>query len=369
MSSPQPVNWLEINLSAIQSNINQIQGISGVPIMAVVKANGYGHGIVEVARAAVDVGVKWFGVARLDEALFLREHGIKQDILILGHIPPQDSLIAQENNITITLHDDGMLFGYQHAMAGTRKKIRVHAKIDTGMGRLGVPELKAFDFVQSIINFDEFAFEGIFTHMARADEPGLVTTDQQALRFEKILEELKNANQLPEWVHAANSASTLFHNKLFYTLVRPGIAIYGLDPSPETPLPNGFSPALSWKAILTEIKKMPAYHGISYGHRYVTDQEELVGTIPVGYGDGYRRVNGMQVLIHGKKAPILGSICMDQSVVSLRDIPEARVGDEVVLLGLQGDAQIRAEDIARIWGTIVYEPVCALAGRIPRFYY
>lgn len=368
MAKPSNATWVEVNLEAIQNNVKLIEQFTGSTVMAVVKANAYGHGIVEVAKALQFSDTTWFGVARIDEAIQLRENGVQSEILVLGHTSADDVNFAAEYNIVLAMHSFNQASSYKNEVKQLENKIRVHVKIDTGMGRLGVFPEDGFKFVETLETIPNIKIEGIFTHLARADELDSDTTEKQIRKFEDLLSHFKENGVEFEWVHAANSAGSIFQPSAIYNLVRPGISIYGLNPSIETPLPEQFKPALSWKTVLTSIKNMPAGSGISYGHKYLTSQNERVGTISVGYGDGYRRVPGNEVLIRGVRVPVIGVVCMDQCVVSLEKVPDAQAGDEVVLIGKQKTEEINAVDLACNWDTIVYEPICGLTNRIPRIY-
>lgn len=368
MAKPSNATWVEVNLEAIQNNVKLIEQFTGSTVMAVVKANAYGHGIVEVAKALQFSGTTWFGVARIDEAIQLRENGINSEILVLGHTAASDVKFAAEYNIVLAMHSFDQVSSYRNEVKQLKKKIRVHVKVDTGMGRLGVFPEDGLKFLKLLETISNLKIEGIFTHLARADELESETTENQIRKFEVLLTKLKENGFEFSWVHAANSAGTMFQPSAIYNLVRPGISIYGLNPSVGTPLPEQFKPALSWKTVLTSVKNMPAGSGISYGHKYFTNQNERVGTISVGYGDGYRRVPGNEVLIRGIRVPVIGVVCMDQCIVSLENVPDAQAGDEVVLIGKQIKEEINAVDLACNWDTIVYEPICGLTNRIPRLY-
>jgi alanine racemase len=360
--------WLEIDLGAIRNNIRQIQTVTGRPVMAIIKANGYGHGLVEVGRAVVSAGAAWIGVARLEEAGALRQAGIPLPILVLGFCSPERVPEALANQVSLSVHsvEIGQAFADRARSAG--QKLRVQAKIDTGMGRLGVYPEDGLDFIHALQASPELLLEGIFTHMARADEPELETTDWQLDRFTKLLKSLDQAGLRPPLVHAANSAASLYFPAAHFDLVRPGISIYGLHPSPSAPLPPGFRPALTWKARLASIKNLPAGHGVGYNYRYTTGQVERIGVVPVGYADGFRRRLGNIALVGGQRVAVVGGVCMDQCMLQLDGVPQARVGDEVVLLGQQDGAVITAEEVGQSWGTINYEVVCGLAARLPRVY-
>ncbi len=360
--------WAEVDLDAIRQNIRWFREHSQAQVMAVVKANAYGHGIIPVARTALQAGATWCGVARLDEALLLRQAGLDAPILTLGYTPPARLEQAIVAGISLTLWDERQL---EQAVAAAQRvgmDARLHLKVDTGMSRLGIQPEAASHLARRIARTRRVIFEGLFTHFARADERDPLPTDQQQQRFEDVLRALEREGLRPPWVHAANSAAGLTRPSAHYDLIRVGIAMYGLHPSGECPLPQGFRPALTWKAVLSQVKLLPPGRGISYGHTYVTTRWERIGTVPVGYADGFRRVERNWVLVGGRRVPVVGRVCMDQLMVQLDEAPQARAGDEVVLIGAQGEERLPAEELGRRWGTINYEVTCGIAGRVPRLY-
>jgi alanine racemase len=246
--------WLEINLGAIKRNIQRINKLTGRPVMAVVKANAYGHGLFDVAKAAEKAGIARLCVARLEEAIALRDAGIHSPLLVLGFTSPLDVPRAIERSISLALFNYEIAPQYQEAARSCSAKLNVHIKIDTGMGRLGIFPDKAANFVANVARMDGINVEGLFTHFASADEPNKNTTELQNTKFQKVLKELQSVGIHPSIIHAANSAATLYHPDTWYDAVRPGIAIYGLNPSQEAPLPEGFEPALTWKTRLTSVK-------------------------------------------------------------------------------------------------------------------
>jgi alanine racemase len=245
---------------------------------------------------------------------------------------------------------------------------KLHLKVDTGMSRLGVQLPGAVELARSIRIHPNLNFEGIFTHFARADESDPEPTEFQLEGFRSLVESLEKLDLRPAVVHSANSAAGLAFPRSWFDLIRAGIAMYGLQPSEARPLPRAFRPALSWKSVLSMVKTLPPGRGVSYGHVYRTDHEERIGTVPVGYADGFRRVEGNRVLVAGKEVPIVGRVTMDQIMLQLDSVPNAQVGDEVVLIGVQGDAGISAEQVARRWGTINYEVTSGISRRVPRIY-
>jgi alanine racemase len=358
--------WVEIDLDAIKENVRYFCELSSAEVMAVVKANAYGHGICEVAQAALVGGASWLAVARAEEAQQLRLDGLEAPILILGYTPPLQMIEMIEQGVALTAWDSDQVETLGKAATACGLEARLHLKVDTGMSRLGVQPVDVHAIVQSIENTPGVNLEGVFTHLARADETDPITTDVQLSRFQEILDNLQGEGRRPAIVHCANSATALKRVGAHMDLVRVGIAMYGLHPSDECPLTAVLRPALTWKAILAQVKTLPAGRGISYGHCYTTTREERIGTIPVGYADGLRRIDGNQVLVGGRSVPVVGRVTMDQIMVNLDACPDARAGDEVVILGSQDGARISAEDIAACWGTINYEVTSGIAARVPR---
>ncbi len=368
MNKNDYTTWLEIDLGAIENNVRQLLNLTGVPVMAVIKANGYGHGMVEVARAAEEAGSTWCGVARFEEALALRQAGIKTHILVLGFTPPGRVPEALHHDISLAVFNPDVAAAYAACALDHGASLKVHVKFDSGMGRLGLFPEDGLEILKQLASLKGIEVEGLFTHFARADEPLVDTTGQQLERFTALVQSVEQQGLRPRWVHAANSAATLYFPQARFDLVRCGVAIYGLHPSAKAPLPPDFRPALSLKTHLISVKTLPAQYGISYGHHYYTRDSERIGVIPIGYGDGFRRRLGAEALIRGRRVAVRGITCMDLCMISLDEVPDAEVGDEVVLIGCQGEAAITAEDLAQEWGTINYEVVCGMARRIPRFY-
>jgi len=360
--------WVEVDLGAIENNVRQVRQITGAAVMAVVKADGYGHGALQVAQAALQAGASWCGVARFEEALELRSAGLEAPILLLGYTPPEklEEAIRAQISLAVWSADQIRLAAHSAGRAGVAA--RLHLKVDTGMGRLGAAPESAPELARSIAQEPALIFEGLFTHLACADETDPARTDSQGVLFHRLLARLGADGLRPPLVHASNSAASLRHPDLYFDMVRLGIAMYGLHPSAESPLPPAFRPALAWKSILSQVKIVAPGQGISYGHEYMTSAVERIGTVPVGYADGFRRGRPNQVLVGGKVVPVVGRVCMDQVMVQLDAVPEARQGDEVVLIGAQGGERISAEQVARRWGTNNYEVVCGIGRRVPRVY-
>jgi alanine racemase len=360
--------WLEIDLEAIRNNVRRLHQLTKTPIMAIVKANGYGHGAVESARAAIEAGAEWCGVARFEEALALRQAGLNCQLLVMGYTPPACLQDAIDRNISLTIYDMELGDVYPRLLPKSSQSLKIHVKVDTGMGRLGIKPGDALKLVEQLSRTPGIKVQGFCTHLAKADETDRTSTLEQLARFIPLVKELEHRGLRPEIIHAANSAAALQYPESRFDLVRPGIAMYGLNPSNDTPLPDDFKPALTWKARLTSIKVLPPGHMISYGGIYTTRADEQIGVVPVGYADGFRRVAGEQVLLHGRRVDVVGRVCMDQSMVQLSGLSDAHIGDEVILLGTQANESISADEIARRWGTINYEVVCGLSNRLPRIY-
>ena len=359
-------NWAEIDLGAIESNVRFFAGYTAARVMAVVKANAYGHGAVPVAQTALRAGATWCGVAQAEEALELRRAGLHCPILLLGFAPPTRLAELISERVSLTVWEAGQLHKAAAAAQDSGQPARLHLKVDTGMGRVGVSPERAAALAHSLTDTDGLQFEGLLTHFARADEKDLGPTLQQERRFRDVLDALEARGLRPGLVHAANSAATLVRPHAHFDMVRIGIAMYGLDPSVDCPCPGELRPALAWKSQLTHVKAVPKGSGLSYGHEYITSGEETIGTVPAGYADGYRRAGEKVALVGGERVPVLGRVCMDQFLVRLDDVTGAAVGDEVVLLGQQGQARLHAEELALRWGTINYDLVCSIGARVPR---
>jgi alanine racemase len=360
--------WAEVDLGAIENNVRYFVQKTSAQVMAVVKANGYGHGAVQTAEAALNAGATWCAVARVEEALELRQAGLQCPILLLGLTPPQRIQEVITARISVAVWHQDQIRMIARAASRVGEEVRLHLKVDTGMGRLGVAPDEVPTFAKILTDVPNVSFEGLFTHYARADERDPTTSDEQDLRFKRALSMLDESGLRPPLVHSENSAAALKSPRGEFDLVRVGISIYGLHPSGDIILPTDFRAALSWKTQLSQVKVLPPGHGISYGHLYVTSGHERIGTLPIGYADGFRRVEGNQVLVGGQHVPVVGQVCMDQCMLQLDAIPEAQVGDEVVLIGQQGEERIRAEEVAERWGTINYEVTCGIGARVPRIF-
>ncbi len=362
--------YVKIDLDVVEANFAAVAAKAGTPVMAIVKADAYGHGAVEVARALADK-CAFFGVSSMLEALELRQHEILNPILILGHTPP--SAFPQ----AIKLGIRPAIFSWEDALAFSEAAVvrevtaPVHIAVDTGMGRIGLKcHRESAALAARIARLPGIAAEGLFSHFATADCEDLTAARAQAQRFDQFDRWLREQGVEIPIRHMDNSAGLMNFDR-HYELVRSGIVTYGLYPSAEVdPSLLALKPALSWHSRVTHVKTLPAGSPISYGGTYITEKPTRVATIPVGYADGYRRsLSGkFHVLIQGQKAPILGRICMDQLMVDVTEIPEAAPGDKVVLIGSQGEHTITMEEIAQAAGSFNYEFVCGISRRVPRLY-
>jgi alanine racemase len=360
--------WIEVDLEAVSENVRILRRVCGRDVWAVVKAGGYGHGAVEAAEAALRGGAAGLCVALVQEGVALRRAGISAPILVVSAQPAEELAAAIAHQLQLTVYSlDHVL---DLAAAGGRE-IPVHLKFDTGMHRVGArPELLA-ELAAAVDASPAAQLVGVFTHMAIADEPDDPYNAAQLDRFDAILAQLDRTGGRPPMVHAANSAAALALPRSRYTMVRAGIAVYGLPPGPDVAhLCGDLRPALSVHARVAHVKRMAAGERVSYGLRHTFHRDANAATVPIGYADGVPRrlhANGGAVLIGGRRRPIVGVVTMDQLVVECGDDPVA-VGDPVVLIGSQGDEEITATEWADLLGTINYEIVCGLSWRLDRRY-
>ncbi len=370
VSQPARPTWLEIDVDAIAQNVRCIKALIGpsVRLLAVLKADAYGHGTIKVARTALNNGASYCGIASVNEAVQLRQAGITAPVLVLGYTPAWQAREALRHDITITLYDRDVARAFSRAAIELHAEARAHVKVDSGMGRLGLLPEHVTDFVRDVRGLPGLTLEGIFTHFSVADEPDLGYTRWQLQRFQHVLDELKTQSITFPLIHAANSAAILRLPESHYTMVRLGLAMYGLAPSPAVSLPAEMRRALTWKTSVAQVKRLPSGSFVSYGNTYQTQSTQTIAVIPVGYADGFRRApqHWGQVLVKGQRAPIVGRVCMDQTMINVTHIPDVRVGDEVVLIGDQGQETISAEQVAQQLGTINYEVVSAIMARVPR---
>jgi len=366
------VTWAEIDLDAIQKNIRSFGKLVGpsVQIMAVVKANAYGHGAAPVARAAMDAGATRLAVHRLTEGIELRQAGIMEPVLIMGYTPPAGAHEIVEWNLTPSLITSEFATAVSAIAASQGKTVPLHIKVDTGMSRYGLFPNEVISFLTMLKSLPAVQVEGLFTHFATADARDQTWVLQQIDVFNQIITAARNAGIEIPLIHAANSAGTMKLPQAHYDAVRPGISMYGMDPSTEWEPVFPLYPALTLKSTVSRVRELPAGAGVSYGRTFITQRPTVAALVPVGYGDGYHRIlsNKCSVLIRGKRAPILGRVCMDQFVVDVTGIPGVAQDDEVVLVGRQGAERISAEEVASLAGTINYEITTGLLPRVIRKY-
>ncbi len=364
----------EVDLDAIRSNISEVKRVikPGTKVMAIIKADGYGHGAIPIAHA-LDSMVDGFGVAAVSEAVNLRNSGIKQMILVLGPTFPEyfDEIVKYDISQTTFTLESAMALSEE---AGRQnKKAKIHIAVDTGMGRIGFrDDPESIETIKKINALPNIKIEGIFTHYACADEADKASVKRQIRRYNDFVDMVENAGVHIPVHHASNSAGIIDLPESNFDMVRSGITTYGMYPSEEVDKEKiRLTPALRLKSHVTFVKTVPAGTGISYGSTYVTDKETRVATIPVGYADGYpRALSGKgKVLIHGHFAPILGRVCMDQTMVDVTDIPDVKEGDKVILVGNDGENKISVEELAGLAGSFNYEFVCNLSKRVPRTYF
>lgn len=364
--------WLEIDLDAVTHNVKTIRRIAGKnsEIMAVVKANAYGHDAIEISRVALESGVTRLGVGALEEGIILRQAGIKAPILLLGLAPEDqvDSLLFYD--LVPTICDLQTVKALSQAAGKYKKIARVHIKIDTGMRRLGIKSEEALDFIKRVKKMNNIEVEGLYTHFAAAEEDKSYT-ELQFAQYKRVVDELEKEGIHIPLKHMANSAAILDLPYTHLDMVRPGITIYGLFPLTHTKRTIKLKPVAKFKTKIIFIKKVGGNESIGYGRAYTTTKETTVATLPVGYADGYPRLLSRrgEVLVRGFRVPIIGRICMDLCMIDVTDIPEVQVGDEVVLWGKQEGEKISVEEVAEKTGTINYEIICmADKPRVPKVF-
>lgn len=363
---------MEVNLENIKHNFLQVKGLlkEKSQIIGVVKANGYGMGMVQVAKTLIEAGCSRLAVATPDEAIILRENGIYLPLLVLG---PSPASVAEEyvnKDISSTITDLSFADALSKAAIDLGKRARVHIKVDTGMGRIGFLPEEVPEVVERLLLMKGLEIEGIFTHFATADERNGSYTETQFKRFCDVLDVLRTKNVHFRLRHCCNSAGTLNFSHMHMDAVRPGIILYGMWPSEWCEKKIKLKRAFKVVTAVACVRTLPQGSGISYGLRYMTRGEERIAVLPIGYHDGYPRSLSMktEVLIKGQRAPIVGNICMDQTMVDVTHIPDVKVGDEVVLVGPQGNEEITPEEIAKHLGTINYEIPNLFTPRVPRVY-
>ena len=365
----------EIDLDALSFNLNQIRSLVGKEkkILAVVKANAYGHGIVPIARELDSLGVDSFGVAFLEEGIQLRKAGVQKPIILLGGIFSSQIESVFAFNLTPVVYDLRLAHFIEEEGKRCQKKLPVHIKIDTGMNRLGVPYDEVKEFFVNIRNFDHIEPVGLLSHFSSAhlrDSNSRKFTEDQGKRFKKAVKIVQNLNFDIPLFHMTNSAAIIEGIMPELNMVRVGIMLYGASPSSDLEDTIHLKPVMTLKTSIIQIKTLPPSSFISYGRTFCTKKRSLIATLAIGYGDGYnyRLSNRGKVLIQGKTAPIVGSVCMDLTMADITDIPEAKAGDEVVVFGCQGEKTVSLGEVAQWADIIPYEILCGISSRVPRIY-
>ncbi|MUH01839.1 alanine racemase [Scytonema sp. UIC 10036] len=365
--------WVEIDLAALSHNVSQlIKFLSpSTQLMAVVKADAYGHGAIVVAQTALASGASWLGVATVPEGIQLREAGIEAPILILGatHTPEQIQAIAHwQLQPTLTSPKQALVFSNTLEDINYDSPLPVHIKLDTGMSRLGTNWQEAAEFVQLVQRLPHLAIKSVYSHLATADSPDTTVMKQQQQRFETAIAQIKALGIEPPCLHLANSAATLSDKSLHYDMVRAGLVIYGLYPAAHLDSSIKLKPVMQVKARVTQVKTIAPGTGVSYSHHFVAQRELRLAVVGIGYADGIPRnlSNKMQVLIRGQRIPQIGAITMDQLMLDISTLPDIQEGEVVTLLGKEGKEQISAEDWANQLNTISWEILCSFKHRLPR---
>ncbi len=362
---------VEIDLGALVANYHALRALArDAEFMAVVKADAYGHGAVEVSHALALEGCRHFGVATLGEAKELRAAGLDERIYLMGGFFAQEAPELVELDIVPFAADPAAFAVLDSAASACGGGFPVHLKLDTGATRLGITAADLPDAIETLKHCRHLKVEGVCTLLASAADPTSPVTQAQLASFRQGVELLRAAGFSPRYLHVANSAATVLRADAHFNMIRVGLALYGLPPVPAVVDTVKLAPVMTFKTRLLQIKRVPAGAGVSYGHTFVTSRPSVIGVLPVGYADGYRRglQHGGEVLVRGRRAPVVGAVCMDLTMVDLTDVPEAAAGDPVVLWGGGGDDAISANDVAHLVQTISYELLCTVGRRVPRIY-
>jgi alanine racemase len=367
-----------VDLGALRHNHREVRrrlASTGCAVLAPVKADAYGHGLVPVARTLADEGVDWFGVALLEEGLELRANGIDCPILVLGGLPDGSEVTAADAGLTPVVYRSPSVRALNAIAARRQMPIGVHLKVDTGMNRLGVPVAELSAFLDLLDGMEHVYIDGLMTHLAVAESEDPTFTVGQLRAFAGAIDAVRARGHHPRWIHAANSAGMMTNRSLpaphAANLARPGIALFGVPPDAALAGAWDLRPVMSFESAITYLKDIPAGARVSYGLTWGASRPTRLATLPVGYGDGYLRVFGNRghVLVRGHRAPVVGRVCMDLCMVDVTDVPGVQEGDRAILLGRQGDEEISAVDLAAHADTIPYEILCTISPRVPRLYH
>jgi alanine racemase len=369
--------WVEISLSKLRRNYQRIRTLAGARgVMAVIKADAYGHGAVPVARCLAECGVDWFGVATVEEALELRAAGIEQPVLLLGGLYMSDPAHLIEYRLTPSISSTMRLDTYAECARRYGRPIEFHLKVDSGLGRLGLPLDRLTTFVEHYRELAGLQLKGFFTHLASAEDLVASQTDEQEQRFSTALDELRRLEVEPAWTHVSNSAALLTGRKFPENLVRIGALLYGyclplvVSPGQELPQVPEFEPILTFKSRVVYMKDVPSGTPLGYGAAFHARRPSRIATVPVGYADGLSHAlsNRGYAIVRGQRARIVGSISMDLSLLDVTDIPGTNIGDEIILMGQSDHCSITAIEIAQLLDTVPYEVLCSIGKRVPRIY-
>jgi len=360
-----------INLQSLSHNFNEVlHRVDGRKILAVVKAQAYGHGALMVSRHLLELGADMLGVALIEEARELRSAGIKAPILVMGAVFPEQADAITGLGLTPVVYDMKVARAVADSARKQKTTISVHVKIDTGMGRIGIPPAAAEGFIADLVNLPGITVQGMMTHFADADLRDKRFASEQMSLFESLLKNLDSRGIAIPLRHVANSAAVLDYRRALFTMVRPGLMLYGYNPLEGEGASADLRPVLSLVTRIAFLKKVPEGIPISYGRTFVTKRESMIATIPIGYADGYSRglSNRGEAIVRNVRVPVAGRVCMDMTMLDVTDVPGVSEGDEVVLIGSQGNERITAGDIAVKTGTIPYEVLCGISSRVPRVY-
>ncbi|HEX9154590.1 MAG TPA: alanine racemase [Nitrospira sp.] len=365
--------YASVSLAALSHNLSQIQGhlSGGCGIIAVVKANAYGHGAIEISRALIRQGISRLAVASVQEGLALREAGVMADILVLVDMFDEHVEELVSHRLTPVVTDQRLLPALTKAAESQQVSLPIHIKLDTGMGRLGFPPEDLAALLDALPSWKSLRVEGFMTHLADGDgnDPGY--TERQIESFRRMLDQVRRHGLIIPAIHAANSAAIVRFPQAHFSLVRPGIMLYGYHTLPNSVPAPTLKPVLSLRTTVMQLRTIQPGDSVSYNRTFVATRKTRIAVLPIGYADGYNRrlSNKAFVLIKGRRAPIVGLVCMDMTMVDVTDVGSVQVGDEVTLIGEQGAEAIWADDLAEWTGTIPYEILCAIGPRIPRIYH
>ena len=372
----------EINLKAFKHNLQNLKTVLGskTDIMAVIKADAYGHGALPCAKAAIESGVGYLGAGVIEEGIELRKNGIKGPVLILGGIFPDEVTDLVHYNLSTILHTAHLAEALSKEGKKQGKTVNIHIKLDTGMNRLGILPENLLALTEKISSLPNLKIEALSTHFSSADDEDLSITNQQIELFKNTLNKLKETGITPPLTHLANTSALFRFAESHSTMVRPGLILYGALPSPilnpvvqnfcQNENLESFEPVMQWKSRIILLKSVQKGQALSYSRKYFTQKDSYIATLPIGYADGLPRrlSNNMEVLVKGRRVPQVGTICMDMILIDVSEVPDVQIGEEVVIFGKQGDEVIQVEELAQKANTIPYEILCNVGKRVPRTY-